>query len=280
MFEVWQSARHISVAIPSEGVIAYAAQINIRSGILATTGMTSDQNDTARVPHKSMRRSPHWYFAQLFAKPLFSLWFRFRARGTERIPSDSGVLLLINHQSFLDPMLVGLPIPRAVCYLARDSLFRVPFVGWWLSKTHVIPINRESAGTASIRAAVDRLRQGAIVGIFPEGTRSDDGRLGELKPGFLALVRRAKVPVIPVGVAGSRLAMPRGAWFVRPRHCCVVFAEEITPEMIESYSGRDREEELIAFVRERMTAVLEEAEAWRAGTESEFGSHAGEVRAE
>ncbi|MGE3314829.1 MAG: lysophospholipid acyltransferase family protein [Planctomycetaceae bacterium] len=227
-----------------------------------------DQKDELAAPARpaKLRRSPHWYCAQLLAKPLFSLWFRFRAKGVEKIPAESGALLLINHLSFLDPMLVGLPIPRAVSYLARDSLFRVPFVGWWLSKTHVIPINRESAGTASIRAAVDRLRQGAIVGIFPEGTRSADGRLGELKPGFLALVRRAKVPVFPVGVAGSALAMPRGAWFVRPRHCCVVFGDAITPDTVESYSGREREDELIALVRDRMSQALNEAEAWRAGT--------------
>jgi 1-acyl-sn-glycerol-3-phosphate acyltransferase len=183
------------------------------------------------------------------------------------------VLLLINHQSFLDPMLVGIPISRPVSYLARDSLFRVFFVGWWLSKTHVIPINRESAGSGSIRAAVEQLRNGAIVGIFPEGTRSHDGQLGELKPGFLALVRRAKVPVVPVGVAGSRLAMPRSAWFVRPRHCCVVFGDPISPEEVETYSGKEREEELIALVRSRMVQVLNEAEAWRAGTASDSVSH-------
>lgn len=235
--------------------------------------------DAAHAPAIRLRRSPHWFFAQLLAKPLFSLWFRFRARGVERIPAEHGALLLINHQSFLDPMLVGLPVPRAVCYLARDSLFRVPFVGWWLSKTHVIPINRESAGTASIRSAVEHLKKGAIVGIFPEGTRSYDGKLGELKPGFLALVRRAKVPVFPVGVAGSALAMPRGAWFVRPRHCCVVFGEPFTPEEIESYAGRDREEELLALVRERMTACMQEAETWRAGVEPDVALKQDDVRA-
>jgi 1-acyl-sn-glycerol-3-phosphate acyltransferase len=244
-----------------------------------TTGQDGKTESIRATSSSSVRRSPHWFYAQLLAKPLFSLWFRFRARGVERVPADGGVLLLINHQSFLDPMLVGLPLPRAVSYLARDSLFRVPFVGWWLSNTHVIPINRESAGTASIRLAVDRLREGAIVGIFPEGTRSFDGKLGELKPGFLALVRRAKVPVVPVGVVGGAHAMPRGAWFVRPRLCCVVFGEPIMPDVVESYSGKDREEELINLVRERMSGVLAEAEAWRSGVAGEPDADPGEVRA-
>ena len=224
--------------------------------------------ETDRPPRLSpTRRNALWYTLQVIAQPLFAAWFRLRARGLDRIPAEGGALLLINHQSFLDPLLVGAPLSRPVSYLARDSLFRIPVIGWLLRRTYVIPINRESAGTGSIRAAVERLQQGFLVGVFPEGTRSHDGRLGPLKPGFVALIRRAQVPVVPVGIAGTGAAMPRHAWFVRPRTCRVVYGPPLAPEEIEAYFRLGREDELVALVRERMLRCCAEADAWRRGEE-------------
>jgi len=207
-------------------------------------------------------RNPLWYWLQVLARSLFTVWFRYRARGVDRVPERGGVLLLINHQSFLDPLLVGLPLSRPVCYLARDSLFRNPAIRWLFGKTYVIPINRQAAAASSIRAAVGRLREGHVVGMFPEGTRSEDGQLGPLKSGFLLVVRRAQVPVCPVAVAGSRHAMPRNAWFVRPRRCHVVFGEPLAFEEIERYCRDGGEEEAVARIRDRMDECRREAEAW------------------
>jgi 1-acyl-sn-glycerol-3-phosphate acyltransferase len=225
---------------------------------------TSERTPSARL--SPTRRNFWWFTSQMFARPLFTAWFRVRARGLEHIPRQGGALLLINHQSFLDPMMAAAAISRPVSYLGRDSLFRVPGVGWWLRHIYAISINRESAGAGSIRAAVERLKQGFLVGIFPEGTRSSDGTLGPLKPGFIALVRRARVPVIPVGLAGTGAALPRNAWFVRPRTCRVVYGDPLPPEEIESYS-RGRDEELVALIRERMLHCCTEAEAWRLGSD-------------
>ena len=222
----------------------------------------------ATAPPDPTRRNVFWASMQVFLRLLFTAYLRYRARGAERIPPVGGGLILANHQSFLDPLLVGLPLSRPVCYLARDSLFRVPLMGWIFRRTYVIPISREAATTTSIKAAVERMRQGYLVGIFPEGTRSADGSVGPFKPGFLALIRRGKVPVYPVGVAGAHEAMPRGRLILRPRRVAVVFGDPLSADEIERYSARGQEDALVALARERVLACQREAEAWRRSIEN------------
>lgn len=207
-------------------------------------------------------RNAHWRYFQYVMQFVSTFWVRLRARGMERLPAQGGGLLLINHESFLDPLMVGLPLRRPISYLARDSLFKVPFVGWMLRNTFVMPINREAASTSSLREAIRRLQHGFLVGIFPEGTRSETGEIGELKPGFLALMRRAKVPIYPVGIAGTFQALPRGAWFLRPVKIRVVYGEPFTEAELNQF-GRDDEAGLLNFIRERMLACQHEAQAWR-----------------
>ena len=202
------------------------------------------------------RRNLTWFTSQMILKVVFGVWNRYQAHGIERLAPGGG-LLLVNHQSFLDPMLVGLPLNRPVSYLARDSLFRVPVLGPFLRAVYVMPINREAAGTESIREAIRRMRHGFLVGIFPEGTRTTDGTLGEFKPGFVALVRRAGVPVYPVGIAGAFDAMPRGAKWLRPRRVRVVFGEPFAAEELKGPP-----EAISVLARDRIAACVAEANAW------------------
>ncbi len=195
------------------------------------------------------------------AHVVFGLWLRFRATGLENIPPEGPGLIIANHLSFLDPLLIGLPLKRPVSYVARDSLFRLPVVGWILRNTYVMPINREAAGTAVIRQTIERLNTGFLCGIFPEGTRSRDGEVGRFKPGFIALIRRSPVPIYPAALAGTGRAMGRGAWFLKPVPVCTAFGKPISPETIQEYLERDDEDGLIAHVRERVIETLAEAEA-------------------
>src|SRR5690606_33599394 len=107
-------------------------------------------------------RNFNWFLSQMILRAVFGLWNGYRARGIERLPAG-GALLLINHQSFLDPLLVGLPLSRPVSYLARDTLSRVPVLGPFLRSVYVMPINRDAAGTESIREAIRRMRHGFLV---------------------------------------------------------------------------------------------------------------------
>lgn len=210
------------------------------------------------------RRNCVWRIIQLPFQVFCLTWIRLRTRGAGHLP-EQGALLLSNHQSFLDPLLIGVFLQRPVSYLARDSLFRVPVIGWILRNTYVMSIRREAAGTESLRKSIARLEQGFLVGLFPEGTRSSDGLVGEVKPGFVAMIRRAKVPIIPVGISGAYQAMPRNSRFIRPARIRVVYGEPISVDQIEKLCQKGREKEFISLVRQRLIECHQQAEDWRLG---------------
>lgn len=206
-----------------------------------------------------VRPNPVWRTIRILLRNVFGFWMRYRAHGLERLP-EGGALLLINHQSFLDPLLVGLPLQRPVSFLARDTLFPVPFVGWVLRNTYVMPIRRDAATTESLRESIRRIEHGFYVGVFPEGTRTRDGRLGEFKPGFVALLRRCRAPLIPVGIAGAIDVMPRGSIFPRPRRVQVEFGLPIAFCELEPLLARGKEQELLSFARQQLERCVTEAE--------------------
>lgn len=226
--------------------------------------MTATSPAAEPLPHPT-RRNRVWRTIQIILQVVFTVWLRYRSRGRERLPAEGGGLVVVNHQSFLDPLMVGLPLQRPISFLARDSLFRVPVIGWILRSTYVMPISREAASSATIKQAVARMKHGFLVGIFPEGTRSSNGEIGEFKPGFISLIRRSRLPVYPVGIAGADRAYPRRAWIPRPARVCVVFGEPLMPEEIEPLMQRGREQELVELTRQRVAACYREAEAWRRG---------------
>lgn len=211
-----------------------------------------------------VQRNWVWFYWQMVFRMVFYPWMGYRVSGSEQFNNLEGGLILSNHQSMLDPLLLPLAFGRPVTYLARSTLFEKRFLGAFLRKVYVVPIDRDAARAGSLREMQRRLEQGFLVGIFPEGTRSIDGEMGPLKPGFLALMRRGKVPVYPAGIAGAHLALPRGKLMLRPRRVRVVFGKPILPEEIAAYS-KQQDAELIELVRQRITACAQAAEAWRRG---------------
>lgn len=203
-----------------------------------------------------------WLTLQVILRILFIVWLRYRVRGLRHIPPEGGGLVLVNHQSYLDPILVQLGMSRPVSWIGRENLFRIPVFGWIIRKLYAMPIKRESGGTAIIRESVRRMQHGFLVGIYPEGTRTRNGSVGPFKPGFVAMIRRGQLPVYPVGIAGAFNALPRGAFFLRPRKVRVVFGEPIPFTDLEPLCARGREEELVQFMYDRVCAAKNEAEAW------------------
>tara|TARA_R110002111_G_scaffold153375_1_gene220093 strand:- start:23633 stop:24166 length:534 start_codon:yes stop_codon:yes gene_type:complete len=170
--------------------------------------------------------------------------------------------MVSNHQSFLDPLLIGLPLKRPVSFMARDSLFRVPLLGPFMRYEFVIPISRSAASSQSFRVAIQNIEHGNFVGIFPEGTRTTDGAVQRFKPGFLALLKRTDCAIYPIGIAGAFHALPRGAYYLRPRQVRVVYGKPITAAEIREYCERGAEKELLALTRQRVVECQQQADEW------------------
>lgn len=173
--------------------------------------------------------------------------FAFRARGQAGVPREGGVILAANHASFLDPIAVGCALPRPVHYLARESLFDVPGLRALLPKLNVTPIRRGAGDVRALRTALELLRGGAAVLVFPEGTRSRDGRFGPLRAGAGLLAARSGAPVVPTVIAGSFQAWPRTRTFPRPAPVTVWFEPiirassdpaDVTRRIAEAWSRR------------------------------------------
>ena len=178
------------------------------------------------------------------------LVFAMRCRGRRHIPRTGGALVCANHQSVLDPPLIGLAFDRRLNFLARRTLFDNPVFGRFIDFLDAIPIDRDGIGLAGIKETLRRLRRGEMVLMFPEGSRTTDGEVASLKPGFVALARRGKVPLLPVGLDGAFDVLPRGAVVPRPGRLYLVIGEPISPELAASLN----DDQLIAELERRMRA--------------------------
>jgi 1-acyl-sn-glycerol-3-phosphate acyltransferase len=139
----------------------------------------------------------------------FTLGFSFRTEGRRHVPATGPALLIANHQSYLDPVIVGLSCRRHLSYLARKTLFRHKVFRLLIQSLGAVPIDQEGVGKEGIRTVVEQLGRGKVVVVFPEGERSKDGSRQALKPGIHLIIKRAQVPIIPVGIAGAFQALPR-----------------------------------------------------------------------
>ena len=143
----------------------------------------------------------------------------------ERVPLEGGVILASNHASYLDPPLVGSGIRRSINYLARENLFRFPVMGWVLRQWQVVPVDRDVGGAAGLRAILDRLLAGGAIILFPEGTRTRDGKLQAARSGIGLTVIKSRALVIPVRVFGTYEAYGRHMRLPRPRRIAVKYGE-------------------------------------------------------
>ncbi|MHC4834927.1 MAG: lysophospholipid acyltransferase family protein [Planctomycetota bacterium] len=143
------------------------------------------------------------------------LLYRVKVYGKENIPADGAVLVLSSHQSLFDPILCQGWLRRPFYYVPRETLFR----GFWgavIDSFYTIPINQEKAGIKSMRAIIDVLKRGRLVCLYPEGARTVDGRIDEIKPGFSLLVRRSDAVMVPMVIDGIFERWPRGRKYPKP----------------------------------------------------------------
>lgn len=140
---------------------------------------------------------------------LMALGFSLRTAGMRNMPMHGPALLVANHQSFLDPPLVGVAARRELVYLARKTLFRHRFFAGLIRAYNAVPIDQEGIGKDGIRTILEQLQLGRAVLVFPEGERTPDGAMLPFKPGIQLLIKKTQAPIVPVGIAGAYAAWPR-----------------------------------------------------------------------
>jgi 1-acyl-sn-glycerol-3-phosphate acyltransferase len=151
-----------------------------------------------------------WYdVAYATSMAVLTLGFSIRYTGRRNIPKDGPALLIANHQSFLDPLAVGLASPRRLSFLARKTLFKNRFFGNLLRSLDTVPVDQEGVAKEGLRAILDKLHEGRAVLVFPEGERTWKGNIQAFKPGIQLLIKRTHCPIVPVGIAGAFDALPR-----------------------------------------------------------------------
>lgn len=162
------------------------------------------------TPNRSWLRYFFWSMCWVMVRLWFGVFYRFRVYGKRNVILEGPVLVVANHQSFFDPVLIGAAsYPRPLLSLARSTLFKFP-LGTIIRALNAVPIDRGKGDTRAIKVCIEQLNQGFAMLIFPEGTRTVDGDVKAFKAGPMLLVRKAKPTVLPVAIDGAYDAWPRG----------------------------------------------------------------------
>ncbi|MFM7183500.1 MAG: lysophospholipid acyltransferase family protein [Planctomycetota bacterium] len=176
-----------------------------------------------------------WVLSRTLAVALLG----FRARFAEPLPKTGGLIVLSSHQTFLDPVLLGLATDRWLSSLARSSLYRFKPFAALITALDAVPIDLEGSALKAMKAVIERLERGAAVVIFPEGARTHDGQLGELKSGFALIAKKAAVPIVPVAIVGGFECWPRTRRLPRPGRIRLEFGEILTAEQVAALGDKE-----------------------------------------
>ena len=182
---------------------------------------------------------------------------RIRFQGVEHVPQTGPVVITPNHVSFMDPILVTIPVRRPLHYMALEPFFRIRGLGALMRWARAFPVQEGEADGPAVRRALRLLRQGEPLVIFPEGGRSPDGRLQPFRPGAFRLALAADAPVVPVTIVGAFDAWPTGRRFPRPGRVTITYHAPLDAKALPPDADRKaRPELLMALVRERIAAGL------------------------
>ena len=202
---------------------------------------------------KMPERKPkmRWFrFARWICKVFCNLFFRIQVYGRENVPEQGAFVLVGNHQSYLDPVFCGIPLKRPLYFLARASLWKNRFFGRLISSVNTIPVKQGQADLSAMRKVISKLKEGWGVCLFPEGTRTSDGKIMPFKPGFGLLCRRGGAAVVPVVIDGAFECWPRHKKIFSPGSIVVCYGEAITAEQVKNMDDRKLAKNLTDTLRQ------------------------------
>ena len=212
-------------------------------------------------------RMPFVYFlGWCMFRAMYAVYFRWRVYNPERVPLTGGVILASNHASFLDPPIVGSGLKRPINYLARKSLFRYPGINWLLRQWQSVPVDRDGGGAAGLKTILDRLLAGGAIILFPEGTRTKDGKLQPARSGIGLTVIKSDAVVIPCRTFGTFECYSRKWKFHRPIRLAVKYGKPMKFEALRAEAktcDKPRLKEIYQQVADEIMAEIAKLEPKR-----------------
>ncbi len=190
------------------------------------------------------------------------LFYRLKRVDVHNVPAQGGVLMVANHQSFLDPPAIAVGIRhRQADFLARGGLFNFKPFGWFIKNLHAMPIKQGAGDAGAMKVTIAKLNAGKMMVVFPEGSRTSDGQMLEFQRGIAVLIKRADCKIVPVGIAGAFDVWPRTKKFPRlfTRRIVVCFGDPIDSDELLA-EGTDH---AIATLADRVQILATQAQSHR-----------------
>jgi cytidylate kinase len=193
-----------------------------------------------------------WFrFARWLCKVFCHTFLNIKVYDRENVPRNGAIVLISNHQSYFDPVFCGIPLKRPLYFLARDTLFANKVFGKIIASVNTIPVKRGEADIGAIKTVIRKLKEGYGVCLFPEGTRTRDGKIVSFKPGFGLLCRRGNAAVVPVVIDGAYESWPRHKKMFSPGAKIVIsYGKAITSEEVKNMSDTELADNLTATLRQ------------------------------
>lgn len=176
-----------------------------------------------------------WVLCRTLAVAIFG----FRSRFVEPLPKTGPLIVLASHQTYLDPVLLGVATDRRLSSLARGSLYRFKPFAALITLLDAVPLDLDVSAVKAMKAVIARLKRGGAVTIFPEGARTFDGRPGEFKSGFALIAKRAAAAIVPVAIVGGFECWPRTRLLPRPGRIRLEFGEILKAEEVAVMSEQE-----------------------------------------
>ena len=196
-----------------------------------------------------MKPTPIWKFLQTICRIATTLLFDLKVYGSHRVPESGGVLIVSNHQSYLDPVLLGVRLKRPLSYLAKSELFGYGPFSWLIRFLGGFPIKQGAGDVGAMKQTIQRLQEGHALNIYPEGSRTENGEMLPIEKGVGLVIKRAKVPVVPVAIEGSFRAWPKGRPMFRASPIRLYYGDPI------DVSNMDRDE-IIEWIDQTLRTML------------------------
>lgn len=192
----------------------------------------------------------------MIAAILMRVVFDLKVRGQSNMPRTGGVLVISNHQSYLDPVVLAVMFDRPFAFLADAYLFKFKPFAWLIRKLNAFPIQTGRGDVGAMKETIRLLQSGQVLNVYPEGHRTPDGQLQKIEGGVALAIRRAKVPVLPAIIVGAYEAFPRHAIFPKPGKIRVIYDQPRRMDHLDH-------QQIVSQIRETFERLFEEARSWR-----------------